>query len=147
MKASLLALVTLYLTYLSYIDIRTYTIKNKMLVPLAFLRLINLFTNLELTINLLLGSLVGGGSLLIITLIINSISGGEGIGGGDINLMAILGAFLGLERTLVCIAILFISAGFISILILVLNKVLKRNVKVLPLAPSITLGFIFASFV
>lgn len=147
MKDSIFILISLYLIYISYIDIKTCTLRNKILTPLVILCLVNLFTSLEQVVNLLLGSFVGGGCILLVTLVVSSLSGREGIGGGDINLIAILGAFLGLERTLVCIVILFISAGFISILILMLNKVLKRNVNELPLAPSITLGFILASFV
>ena len=51
----------------------------------------------------LLGAVVLGGGLLVLTTLYELIRRKEAFGGGDIKLMAVLGLFLGLERGIVCL--------------------------------------------
>lgn len=51
----------------------------------------------------LLGAVVLGGGLLVLTTLYELIRRKEAFGGGDIKLMAVLGLFLGLERGVVCL--------------------------------------------
>ncbi len=51
----------------------------------------------------ILGSVVLGGGLLVLTTVYELVRRKEAFGGGDIKLMAVLGLFLGLERGVVCL--------------------------------------------
>ena len=67
-------------------------------IPIGFLAS---FLLIQLTwLDSLIGILVGGGSLLLVAVIYEKLTGHEGMGGGDIKLLAMLGAFLGWEGVL-----------------------------------------------
>ena len=51
----------------------------------------------------ILGAVVLGGGLLVLTTVYELVRRKEAFGGGDIKLMAVLGLFLGLERGVVCL--------------------------------------------
>lgn len=51
----------------------------------------------------ILGAVVLGGGLLVLTTVYEALAHKESFGGGDIKLMAVLGLFLGAERGLVCL--------------------------------------------
>lgn len=51
----------------------------------------------------ILGAVVLGGGLLVLTAAYEALTHKESFGGGDIKLMAVLGLFLGAERGLVCL--------------------------------------------
>ena len=51
----------------------------------------------------ILGSIILGGGLLVVTTIYELLRKKESFGGGDIKLMAVLGLFLGLERGIICL--------------------------------------------
>ena len=53
----------------------------------------------------LLGVLIGGGAFLTVAVLYEKISGNEGLGGGDIKLLAMLGAWLGVKSILALILI------------------------------------------
>ena len=53
--------------------------------------------------NGILGAVVLGGGLLVLTTVYELVRRKEAFGGGDIKLMAVLGLFLGLERGIVCL--------------------------------------------
>jgi len=50
--------------------------------------------------NSILGILLGGGSLLLVAVVYEKITGSEGMGGGDVKLLAMIGAFLGWKGVL-----------------------------------------------
>ncbi len=54
-------------------------------------------------IDSVIGMVVGGGTLLAVSLLYRLIRGAEGMGGGDIKLMAMVGAFLGYKLALLTI--------------------------------------------
>ena len=83
-------------------------------------------SNTAITINMLLGMLVGGGIFILITLIGKFILGKDGIGLGDIKLMGGLGLFFGLTNIIIISIISFLLAAIISI-ILLLTKEKKVN--------------------
>ena len=67
-------------------------------IPVGFLAS---FLLVQLTwLDSLIGILVGGGSLLLVAVVYEKLTGHEGMGGGDIKLLAMLGAFLGWEGVL-----------------------------------------------
>ncbi len=53
----------------------------------------------------ILGAVVLGGGLLVLTVAYEAVTHKEAFGGGDIKLMAALGLFLGLERGIVCLMV------------------------------------------
>ncbi|MDT8317823.1 MAG: A24 family peptidase [bacterium] len=67
-------------------------------IPIGFLAS---FVLVQLSwLDSLIGILVGGGSLLLVAVVYEKLTGHEGMGGGDIKLLAMLGAFLGWEGVL-----------------------------------------------
>lgn len=71
----------------------------------------------------ILGSVVLGGGLLVLTTVYELVTHKEAFGGGDIKLMAVLGLFLGLERGIICL----LTACVLSIAY-VLGRELARRV-------------------
>jgi len=67
-------------------------------IPIGFLAS---FALIQLTwLDSLIGILAGGGSLLLVAVVYEKLTTNEGMGGGDIKLLAMLGAFLGWEGVL-----------------------------------------------
>lgn len=91
-----------------------------------------------------MGTLLGGGSLFIIGLIGGIIFKKEAMGGGDVKLLAMIGAFLGVKSVL--LTIFFSSlAGSVIGLTLILLKVKKRS-DYIPYGPYLALGAIISLF-
>lgn len=89
----------------------------------------------------ILGAVILGGGLLILTTIYELIVRKESFGGGDIKLMAALGLFLGVERGLVCL----LAACVLSLLYAGVRTVVGRDrVRTMPFGPFIALGALVA---
>jgi leader peptidase (prepilin peptidase) / N-methyltransferase len=90
-----------------------------------------------------LGAIVGGGVLWLIAEAYFRFTGQEGMGGGDVKMLAMIGAFLGWKLVLVT---LFVSslAGSLLGALLILSK--KGSMKqALPYGTFLALGALFAS--
>ncbi|MGH7278300.1 MAG: prepilin peptidase [Candidatus Rokuibacteriota bacterium] len=81
----------------------------------------------------LLGILVGGGSFLAIIL-----ASGGGMGGGDMKLGAMLGAFLGWKVTLLAILVAVVLGGIVAGILLTTG--LRRRKDPVPFGPFLALG-------
>ena len=81
----------------------------------------------------LLGVLVGGGIFLLIILL----SGG-GMGGGDMKLGAMLGAFLGWKLALVAVLLAVLSGGLVAVALLLLRR--RGRKEAIPFGPYLALG-------
>jgi leader peptidase (prepilin peptidase)/N-methyltransferase len=92
----------------------------------------------------LTGALAGGGFLLIMGVFSKWVLRKEGMGGGDIKLMAMSGLYLGWRHTLLSLA--FASAlGGAAALILVLKD--KKNLQAeIPFGPFLSIGVLCAVF-
>jgi leader peptidase (prepilin peptidase)/N-methyltransferase len=102
-----------------------------------------LFLLLGWTVSLLqgiLGLLIGGGSLLLLGYLSLWILKKEGMGGGDIKLMAVCGLYLGIQKTFFALLFTGYIAG-IFLLILAVVKKLKKN-KYIPFGPFLSGGII-----
>lgn len=70
----------------------------------------------------LIGALVLGGGMLVITAAFEAVARREAFGGGDIKLLAVLGLFLGWERGLLCI----LAACVISVIYALGVRLIRR---------------------
>jgi leader peptidase (prepilin peptidase) / N-methyltransferase len=93
----------------------------------------------------LLGILVGGGSLLIVAQGYYLLTKNEGMGGGDIKLLAMIGALIGWKGVFFTI---FISSAIGTIAGLIVIAITRNNLKfAVPFGPFLSLGalvYVFA---
>lgn len=88
----------------------------------------------------LIGALIGGGSLFLVAWGYYHFTGKEGMGGGDIKLLAMIGAFIGWQGVFFTI---FISSAVGSIIGIFLMLVARKNMKfAVPFGPFLSLGAI-----
>lgn len=92
----------------------------------------------------LFGILLGGGSLWLVAVLYELLTKKEGMGGGDIKLLAMLGAFLGWKAIL---PIIFISSLIGSLIGVPLMLVKKADSKLaIPFGPFLALGALIYLF-
>jgi len=92
----------------------------------------------------LLGIIVGGGTLLLVAWIYQLLTGREGMGGGDIKLLAMIGAFLGWPSIPLTLFSASLTGSVIGLLLM-----LKKGVDgqyALPFAPFLCVGALFNIF-
>jgi leader peptidase (prepilin peptidase) / N-methyltransferase len=92
----------------------------------------------------LLGVLVGGGFLLAVAWIYERFTGVEGMGGGDIKLLAMIGAFLGWPSIPLTLFFSSLGGSIIGLSIMLAKGVDRRYA--LPFAPFLCLGAIVYLF-
>ncbi len=73
-------------------------------------------------VDALLGVVVGGGSLLAVASAYQWIRGEEGMGGGDIKLLAMIGAFLGWQSVFVTLMVASVIGSIIGISLMVYQR-------------------------
>ncbi|MGB0910901.1 MAG: prepilin peptidase [Nitrospirales bacterium] len=95
-------------------------------------------------VNSIIGVLVGGGVLLFMAWISPFLFGKEGLGGGDIKLLAMVGAFLGWQAALSTLMLASIVGAVIG-MVLLACKILKRG-QYIPFGPYLALGAVLALF-
>ncbi len=92
--------------------------------------------------NSLIGILVGGGVLLVLAWASPFLFGKEGMGGGDIKFLAMVGAFLGWKAALLALMLASIVGAVVGIALL-LAKVMERG-QYIPFGPYLALGSVVA---
>jgi leader peptidase (prepilin peptidase) / N-methyltransferase len=90
------------------------------------------------------GVLVGAGSLLLVALLGQLVFKKEAMGGGDIKLLAMIGAFLGWKAVLVSIFFGSLIGAVISLLLIFVG--LKKRTDYIPFGPYLSLGGLIALF-
>lgn len=124
------------LVVITFIDLDHQIIPDRITlpgIPLCFLA--SFFIPWVSWTDSLLGILAGGGSLLLIAWLYQVLSKKEGMGGGDIKLLAMLGAFLGWKAVF---PILFFSSVLGTLVGVPLMLIKKANGKLaLPFGPFI----------
>jgi leader peptidase (prepilin peptidase)/N-methyltransferase len=93
----------------------------------------NLVTHRVTWVESLLGIIVGGGIFLVIILVSRG-----GMGGGDMKLGAMLGAFLGWKLGLLAVLLGVLSGGFVALCLLILGR--KGRKEAIPFGPFLALG-------
>ncbi|HZJ57329.1 MAG TPA: prepilin peptidase [Clostridia bacterium] len=131
------------LIIITFIDIEYQIIPNSLiLLGLIFGILfgaINITTGI---VDALLGLVIGFGSLLVIAILAKVFIGKEGMGGGDIKLLGVIGLFLGWKLTLLTLILSIYIGGVFSILLLLLK--IKKRGEYIPFGPFISLAGLIA---
>lgn len=104
------------------------------------------YININIAKDALFGGLVGGGIFVLLALIGGAIAGKETMGMGDIKLMFPLGAILGLSMTLNLILFAFILSAVISIGIIIVRKIQKKDDLYIPFGPFLTVSAFLMMF-
>jgi leader peptidase (prepilin peptidase)/N-methyltransferase len=94
--------------------------------------------------NSLMGILLGGGSLFLVATLYEWIFKREGMGGGDVKLLAMVGAFLGWKPVIVTILLSSLIGSITGILIMILKG--KDFKYAIPFGPFLSLGAVIALF-
>lgn len=95
-------------------------------------------------LNSLLGILLGGGSLLLVAYIYQRLTGKDGMGGGDIKLLAMMGAFLGWKAIPFIIFASSLIGSVVGISIMLLQK--KDSKLAIPFGPYLAFGAVLYIF-
>ncbi len=86
----------------------------------------------------LLGILLGGGSLWLVAEIYYRLTGQEGMGGGDIKLLAMMGAFLGWKAILPIIFLGSLAGSVVGIPLMLIRR--KDGKLAIPFGPFLAMG-------
>lgn len=119
-------------------DMRMRLIPNRLTIPaIAFALAWSAAVRVPHLTSSLLGLTIAGGLFLVIALLSRG-----GMGGGDVKLAAAVGAFLGLQYSLLGLFLAFIFGALVGLVLMALGK--KRRRDYLPFAPFIAAGCLAA---
>lgn len=131
------------------IDYKLQIIPNRLNLTMFEIGLVIAFlyglSDVAITINLVLGALVGGGIFLLITLIGGAIYGKEAMGFGDVKLMAALGIYFGLSNIVMITLLSFLTGAILSIILLA-TKIRKID-EYIAFGPFIVIATFISIFV
>jgi len=133
------------LIIIAFIDLNQQIIPDEISLPgIVIGFILSFFVPYISFVNSGLGVVVGGGIILIIGLAGSVIYKKEAIGGGDVKLAAMIGAFLGWRYTIISLFLGFFL-GALTGIILILSKIKSREDTV-PFGPFIVLGSFITLF-
>jgi leader peptidase (prepilin peptidase)/N-methyltransferase len=95
-------------------------------------------------LNSLFGVLLGGGSLFLVATCYQWLFKREGMGGGDVKLLAMIGAFLGWKAVILTILLSSLIGSITGILIMVVKG--KDFKYAIPFGPFLSLGAMISLF-
>ncbi len=131
------------------IDYQLQIIPNRLNLTMFEVGLIFVFlygiSNVAISINMLVGMLVGGGIFLAITLLGGLVYGKEAMGLGDVKLMGALGLYFGFTNIILVALLSFLIGAILSIVLLVTK--IKKTDEYIPFGPFITIGAFIVIFV
>ena len=133
------------LLVVSYIDLDYQIIPDAITLPGIALGVVAAVMALPIgLLDSVLGLLLGGGVLFSLAWASPYLFGKEGMGGGDIKLLAMIGAFLGWKPVLLTMLIGAILGAIVGVALIAL-KVLRRD-QYLPFGPFLAFGAIISMF-
>ena len=131
------------------IDYRLQIIPNRLNLTIFEIGLvfafIYAFSNVAITINMILGMFAGAGIFLAITLVGGLIYGKEAMGFGDVKLMGALGLYFGLANIVIITLVSFLVGAVLSIILLA-TKIRKMD-QYIPFGPFIVIATFVAIFI
>ena len=95
-------------------------------------------------VNSLIGILLGGGSLFLVATVYQWLFKREGMGGGDVKLLAMIGAFLGWKSVILTILLGSLIGSITGIIIMILKG--KDFKYPIPFGPFLSLGAVVSLF-
>lgn len=95
-------------------------------------------------VNSLIGIVLGGGSLLLVAYGYQKLTGKDGMGGGDIKLLAMMGAFLGWKAIPFIIFFSSLVGSVLGVSIMLIQK--KDSKLAIPFGPYLALAAVFYIF-
>ena len=122
------------------IDYRFELIADESHIIIAAVAVVNIFFNLDSWYDYLIGAVIGGGSFYLLGLIALWIYKKEGMGFGDVKLMAALGLLFGIKNILVITILSFALAAVISIVLMIFK--VKKIDSYIPFGPFIVIATI-----
>ncbi len=139
------ALLLSALIVVTFIDLDHQIIPNEITYPGMLLGLLAAVTVLPISWwDSLGGLLCGGGVLLFVVWISPYIFGREGMGLGDVKLLAMLGAFLGWQATLLTLLLAAFSGSMVGLTLAVTKLITLKDP--IPFGPFLALGATLALF-
>ena len=133
------------LIVITFIDIHHRIIPDTISIGGTILGFLLSFYFLNITpVESLLGIVSGGGLLFLLAMIYFKITKREGMGGGDIKLAAMIGAFLGYQGVFLTLFLSSIIGSLWGLSLVVLNK--KAFSETLPYGPFLALGALLTLF-
>ena len=131
------------------IDYKHQIIPNRLNLVLFEIGIIFAFlygmSDVAITINFLLGMLVGGGIFLLITVVGALIYGKEAMGFGDVKLMAALGLLFGVSNIIVITMLSFLIGAILSILLLITR--IRKSSEYIPFGPFIVIATFISMYI
>lgn len=133
------------LVVITFIDLEHQIIPDEISLPGIIIGFIfSFFLPWQSWINSLLGIVLGGGSLLLVAYGYQWLTGKDGMGGGDIKLLAMMGAFLGWKSVPF---IIFSSSLIGSVVGVTMMLVQKKDSKLaIPFGPYLAFGAVLYIF-
>lgn len=129
----------------TFIDLDTQTIPDIITLPGIILGFFASFLILQVKYwQPVLGILLGGGILYMVAFLYHALTKKEGMGGGDIKLMAMIGAFLGYKSVLPVIFLASLIGTLVGIIIMIGWRKDRRYA--IPFGPFIALGTLMYIF-
>jgi len=133
------------LVVITFIDLEHQIIPDEISLPGIVVGFIcSFFLSGHSWLNSLLGILLGGGSLLLVAYGYQWLTGKEGMGGGDIKLLAMMGAFLGWKSIPFIIFASSLVGSLIGITIMLVQK--KDSKLAIPFGPYLAFGAVLYIF-
>ncbi len=143
--AVLYALLFSSLVVVTGTDLSHKIIPNVITVPGTVIGLLGTATVLPVgLLNGVLGMAIGSGILWLLAWVSPYVFGKEGMGGGDIKLLAMIGAFLGWKPALLTIMIGSLAGSVIGISLIAL-RIMKRD-DYIPFGPFLVVGALLSMF-
>ncbi|MBI5233860.1 MAG: prepilin peptidase [Deltaproteobacteria bacterium] len=135
----------LALIVITFIDLRLQIIPDVISIPgIISGFLFSFFTRTPGVAGSLLGIIIGGGILLVIAFLYFKLCSREGMGGGDIKLLAMIGAFVGWKGVLFVLFTASLTGAFIGSLFLFFSGSGRDNP--IPFGPFLAIGALIYVF-
>ncbi len=108
---------------LAAIDLEFQILPDKItLMGLAAGVLLSFFSRTRTPVSALLGAAIGGGALYLLAFLYEKIAGQEGMGLGDVKMLAMIGAFLGPAGVLVSVLLASLSGSLVGVAAIALGR-------------------------
>jgi leader peptidase (prepilin peptidase) / N-methyltransferase len=127
------------------VDFRYQLIPDECHIVIIIIAIINLLNNINLWYSYLIGAIAGGLVFYILNILALIIFKKEGMGFGDIKLMASLGLLFGFKSILVITLISFFLGAIIGGILIIINR--KKFDNYMPFGPFIVISTILIIFI